>query len=103
MCWAVSISMTPGMSNAYHTPVLLKDCIDMLNIREDGTYVELTFGGGGHSSAIIAALGQRGKLFAFDQDEAAQRNKLSDDRFELIPHNFRYIKIYLRLYGVTKV
>jgi 16S rRNA (cytosine1402-N4)-methyltransferase len=95
--------MMVGMSNPYHKPVLLKDCIEFLDIRNNGVYVDLTFGGGGHSSAIMKALGEKGKLFAFDQDEDAQRNVIKDKRFTLVPHNFRYLKNYLRLYGVTEV
>ena len=98
-----SISMMVSMSNPYHTPVLLQACIDFLNIEPGGTYVDLTFGGGGHSAHILKQLGPKGKLFAFDQDEAAQKNILKDARFTLIPQNFRYLKNYLRLYGVTKV
>lgn len=90
------------MSNTYHTPVLLQACIDYLNIRPGGTYVDLTFGGGGHSSHIMKQLDENGRLFAFDQDADAQRNKLNDKRFTLIPQNFRYLKNYLRLNGVTK-
>ncbi len=91
------------MSSAYHTSVLLQACIDQLSIKPDGVYVDLTFGGGGHSAAIIKQLGPKGKLFAFDQDEEAQRNTLKDPRFTLIPQNFRYLKNYLRLNGVSKV
>ncbi|MGZ3900364.1 MAG: 16S rRNA (cytosine(1402)-N(4))-methyltransferase RsmH [Bacteroidia bacterium] len=91
------------MSNVYHTSVLLQACIDNLNIKPDGTYVDLTFGGGGHSAHILKQLGEKGKLFAFDQDTDAQKNVLKDKRFTLIPQNFRFIKNYLRLYGVTKV
>ncbi|MGZ4040217.1 MAG: 16S rRNA (cytosine(1402)-N(4))-methyltransferase RsmH, partial [Bacteroidia bacterium] len=69
----------------------------------DGTYVDLTFGGGGHSAHILKQLGEKGKLFAFDQDTDAQKNVLKDKRVTLIPQNFRFIKNYLRLYGVTKV
>ncbi|MBX3164176.1 MAG: 16S rRNA (cytosine(1402)-N(4))-methyltransferase RsmH [Bacteroidetes bacterium] len=91
------------MSNAYHNPVLLQACIDNLNIQPNGVYVDLTFGGGGHSAHILKHLGNKGKLFAFDQDEDAHKNALKDPRFTLIPHNFRYLKNYLRLYGITKV
>ncbi|MBL7930313.1 MAG: 16S rRNA (cytosine(1402)-N(4))-methyltransferase RsmH [Bacteroidia bacterium] len=91
------------MSNSYHTSVLLQACIDQLNIQPSGVYVDLTFGGGGHSALILKHLGPEGKLFAFDQDEDAQRNVLKDPRFTLIPQNFRHLKNYLRLYGVTKV
>src|SRR3954464_10038079 len=95
MMWMMS-------SNAYHNPVLLQACIDNLNIKPDGVYVDLTFGGGGHSAHILKQLGDKGKLFAFDQDEDAHKNALKDPRFTLIPHNFRFLKNYLRLYGVTK-
>lgn len=91
------------MSNFYHTSVLLQACIDNLNIKPNGVYVDLTFGGGGHSAHILKQLNEKGKLFAFDQDADAQKNALNDKRFTLIPQNFRYIKNYLRLYGVTKV
>ena len=87
----------------YHNPVLLQACIDNLNIKPDGIYVDLTFGGGGHSAHILKYLGEKGKLFAFDQDEDAQKNAIKDPRFTLIPHNFRHLKNYLRLYGVNKV
>ncbi|HQQ93699.1 MAG TPA: 16S rRNA (cytosine(1402)-N(4))-methyltransferase RsmH [Bacteroidia bacterium] len=87
----------------YHNPVLLQACIDLLNIQPSGVYVDLTFGGGGHSAHILKHLGEKGRLFAFDQDEDAKRNVLQDPRFTLIPQNFRYLKNYLRLYGVNKV
>ena len=91
------------MSNKYHTSVLLQACIDNLQIKPSGTYVDLTFGGGGHSREILGKLDERGKLFAFDQDEDAQRNLISDKRFTLVPENFRFLKKYLRVYGVTRV
>ena len=91
------------MSNNYHTSVLLKDCIDNLNIKPDEVYVDLTFGGGGHSAEILKHLSPNGKLFAFDQDVDALNNKLIDPRFILIPQNFRFLKNYLRLHGITKV
>jgi 16S rRNA (cytosine1402-N4)-methyltransferase len=87
----------------YHNPVLLQACIDNLDIKPDGIYVDLTFGGGGHSAHILKQLNEKGKLFAFDQDEDAQKNAIKDPRFTLIPHNFRHLKNYLRLYGVNKV
>ena len=87
----------------YHNPVLLKESIDGLNIKPDGIYVDVTFGGGGHSKEILSRLNEKGKLFAFDQDEDAKRNIIDDDRFTLIPQNFRFIKRYLRFYGVKKV
>ncbi len=87
----------------YHNAVLLKESVDGLNIKPDGVYVDVTFGGGGHSREILSRLGAEGKLFAFDQDEDAQRNSIDDPRFTLIPQNFRFIKRYLRFYGVKKV
>jgi 16S rRNA (cytosine1402-N4)-methyltransferase len=90
-------------NNSYHTSVLLQACIDNLNIHPSGVYVDLTFGGGGHSALILKNLGPEGKLFAFDQDPDAQKNAFKDKRFTLIPQNFRFIKNYLRLYGVAKV
>lgn len=87
----------------YHNPVLLKESVDGLNIDPEGTYVDLTFGGGGHSREILRRLGAKGKLFAFDQDEDALKNAIDDARFVLINHNFRHLKRYLRFYGVTEV
>ncbi|WP_457617466.1 16S rRNA (cytosine(1402)-N(4))-methyltransferase RsmH [Lutibacter sp.] len=87
----------------YHNPVLLKESVDGLNIKPDGVYIDVTFGGGGHSREILSRLGNEGKLYAFDQDEDAQQNSINDDRFTLIPQNFRFIKRYLRFYGVKKV
>jgi 16S rRNA (cytosine1402-N4)-methyltransferase len=87
----------------YHNPVLLKDSVDGLNIRPDGIYVDVTFGGGGHSKEILSRLGPNGKLFAFDQDEDAQKNAIPDDRFQLIHENFRFIKRFLRFYGIKEV
>lgn len=85
------------MMSSYHRPVLLKDAIEGLNIRRDGIYVDVTFGGGGHSRAILEQLGENGKLIAFDQDEDAQRNVITDPRFTLVRQNFRYLKNNLRL------
>lgn len=87
----------------YHNPVLLKETVDGLAIRPDGIYVDVTFGGGGHSREILKRLGPHGKLFAFDQDEDAWKNTIDDDRFTLVPENFRYIKRFLRFHGVRKV
>ena len=75
----------------YHNPVLLKESIDALNIKEDGVYVDVTFGGGGHSREILSRLGANGKLFAFDQDPDAQQNTIDDERFVLIGENFQKI------------
>lgn len=87
----------------YHNPVLLKETVDGLNIKPDGVYVDVTFGGGGHSKEILRRLGPNGKLFAFDQDEDAWANALPDERFTLIQENFRYIKRFLRFHGVKSV
>jgi len=91
------------MENNYHTPVMLKECIDGLNIRPDGTYVDVTFGGGGHSRAIISHLGKNGRLLGFDQDADAQQNIIDDDRFEFIDQNFRYLKNFCRLHNAIPV
>jgi len=91
------------MEYSYHVPVLLKESMEGLAINPAGTYVDTTFGGGGHSRAILAALGSRGRLLAFDQDPQAQQNAIDDERFTLIPQNFRYIKRFLRFYGVKQV
>lgn len=87
----------------YHNPVLLQETVDGLAIRPDGVYVDVTFGGGGHSREILRRLGPEGKLFAFDQDEDAWANALDDARFTLIPENFRYLKRFLRFHGVRAV
>ncbi|MBA4134378.1 MAG: 16S rRNA (cytosine(1402)-N(4))-methyltransferase [Flavobacterium sp.] len=87
----------------YHNPVLLHETVDGLNIKPDGIYVDVTFGGGGHSKEILRRLGPGGKLFGFDQDEDAWNNTLSDDRFTLVQENFRYIKRFLRFHGVKSV
>ena len=90
------------MSN-YHTPVMLQECIEALNIRPDGTYVDVTFGGGGHSREIMKHLGENGRLLAFDQDADAQQNMIADDRFEFIDQNFRYLKNFTRLHNAIPV
>lgn len=87
----------------YHNPVLLKETVDGLNIKPDGIYVDVTFGGGGHSKEILSRLSEKGRLFAFDQDEDALLNTIPDDRFVLIHENFRFIKRFLRFNGVKKV
>lgn len=91
------------MTMEYHNPVLLKETVKGLNIKEDGVYVDVTFGGGGHSKEILKHLGDTGKLFAFDQDQDALENTIDDDRFTLINDNFRHIKRFLRFYGVKEV
>lgn len=87
----------------YHNPVLLKESVDALAIKENGIYVDVTFGGGGHSREILSRLGKDGKLFGFDQDPDAQNNNISDARFVLIPENFRFISRFLRFHNVKKV
>jgi|TARA_R110002033_G_scaffold747_11_gene6624 16S rRNA (cytosine1402-N4)-methyltransferase len=87
----------------YHNPVLLKESVDGLAIKADGIYVDVTFGGGGHSREILSRLGPEGRLFAFDQDEDALANALQDDRFVLINENFRHLKRFLRFNGVKSV
>ena len=87
----------------YHNSVLLRDSIDALEIKASGVYVDVTFGGGGHSRDILSRLGEKGKLFAFDQDPDAKRNKIQDDRFVLIEENFRYVSRFLKFYGINKV
>lgn len=91
------------MVMTYHKPVLLKETVEGLNIKPDGVYVDVTFGGGGHSRAIIEQLGPDGNLIAFDQDQDALSNAIDDDRFMLIHENFRYIKRFLKFYGYEKV
>lgn len=91
------------MTMEYHNPVLLKEAVDGLNVNPDGVYVDVTFGGGGHSKEILKRLGDKGKLFAFDQDQDALKNTIDDDRFTLINENFRYVKRFLRFYGVKQV
>ncbi len=94
------MEMTPKM---YHNPVLLKESVDGLAMKENGVYVDVTFGGGGHSKEILKRLGEEGKLLAFDQDEEALNNEIDDPRFTLINENFRYIKQFLKFYGIRKV
>ena len=91
------------MENNYHVPVLLKECIDGLNIKPDGVYVDVTFGGGGHSKEILKKLGKNGTLIAFDQDPDAQQNKIDDPRFLFVDQNFAFLKNNLRLLGYKQV
>ncbi len=91
------------MENSYHIPVLLKECIEGLNIKPDGVYVDVTFGGGGHSREILKNLGENGVLIAFDQDPDAQRNKIDDPRFHFVDQNFAFLKNNLRLLGYKAV
>jgi 16S rRNA (cytosine1402-N4)-methyltransferase len=87
----------------YHNPVLLTESIDGLDIQPDGVYVDVTFGGGGHSKEILNRLGEHGKLLAFDQDLDALENTIDDPRFILINENFRFLKRFLRFHNVTEV
>lgn len=91
------------MSTSYHIPVMLNECIDGLNIQPNGIYVDVTFGGGGHSKKILEQLDRNGKLFAFDVDDDAKRNTIDDKRFTLIQANYRHLKKFLKLYGIKKV
>ena len=87
----------------YHVPVMLQECLEGLAIKPDGVYVDVTFGGGGHSKAILKQLGPKGRLLAFDQDADAQQNIPTDERFTFIDQNFRYLKNYCRLHGAIPV
>lgn len=87
----------------YHKPVLLNETVEGLNIKDDGVYVDVTFGGGGHSREILNHLGDKGRLIAFDQDQDALLNSINDSRFLLINENFRYIKRFLRFHRIKTV
>jgi 16S rRNA (cytosine1402-N4)-methyltransferase len=91
------------MQMEYHNPVLLKETVKGLNIKADGIYVDVTFGGGGHSREILKFLGPKGRLIAFDQDKDALLNTIDDTRFLLINENFRHIKRFLRFHGIKSV
>ena len=91
------------MTSVYHTPVLLEESVRLLDIDPAGTYVDLTFGGGGHSRRILSALGDRGRLYAFDQDRDTRDNCPEDSRFHYVESNFRFMRGALRLHGVTRV
>ena len=84
----------------YHIPALLDECINGLNIKSDGVYADVTFGGGGHSRAIMSKLGENGRLLGFDQDIDAFRNKLDDSRFTFVHGNFSFLKNFVRYYGI---
>ncbi|MBK7433450.1 MAG: 16S rRNA (cytosine(1402)-N(4))-methyltransferase RsmH [Chitinophagaceae bacterium] len=98
-----AVNGSTGQSAGYHVPVLLKEAIDGLNIRPGGIYVDCTFGGGGHSRAILQHLNSQGKLLVFDQDEDARRNLSDDPRMVFIPQNFRHLQRFLRLHKVQRV
>ena len=90
-------------AETYHVPVLLQESIDGLDIKPDGVYVDVTFGGGGHSKEILSRLGKNGHLYSFDQDEDAEKNKFNDERFTFVRSNFRYLKNWMRYYGVDHI
>lgn len=91
------------MSGQYHTPVLPEASVDGLNIDPSGVYVDLTFGGGGHSRSILERLGSKGRLIAFDQDADAWENALGDKRFTLVKHNFRYLENFIDYLGISSI
>ena len=90
-------------AEGYHVPVLLKESVDGLGIKPDGVYVDVTFGGGGPSREILSRLGAEGHLYSFDQDEDAEQNIVSDERFTFVRSNFRYLKNWMRYYGVEEI
>lgn len=90
-------------AETYHVPVLLNESIDGLNIKPDGVYVDVTFGGGGHSREILRRLGKNGHLYSFDQDADAERNIVHDERFTFVRSNFRYISNWMRYYGIEHI
>ncbi len=90
-------------AETYHVPVLLKESVDGLDIQPDGIYVDVTFGGGGHSREILSRLGKNGHLYSFDQDADAEKNIVADDRFTFVRSNFRYISQWMRYYHVEKI
>ena len=90
-------------AGTYHNPVLLRECVDGLDIQPDGIYVDVTFGGGGHSREILSRLGLKGHLYSFDQDADAEKNIVADDRFIFVRSNFRYISQWMRYYHVEKI
>ncbi|MBQ5634982.1 MAG: 16S rRNA (cytosine(1402)-N(4))-methyltransferase RsmH [Alistipes sp.] len=89
--------------STYHVPVLLEECIDLLDIKPDGVYADLTFGGGGHSRRILEELGDKGSLYSFDQDSDTKANAPEDERFHYVESNFRFLRSALRLRGVEQV
>jgi len=90
-------------AGTYHVPVLLQESVDGLDIKPDGVYVDVTFGGGGHSREILSRLGKNGHLYSFDQDEDAEKNILNDNRFTFVRSNFRYLHNWMRYYGVEQI
>ena len=94
------MTLTP---ETYHVPVLLRESVDGLAIQPDGIYVDVTFGGGGHSREILSRLGEKGRLFSFDQDADAEKNIVDDSRFTFVRSNFRYLRNWMRYYGVEQI
>lgn len=90
-------------AETYHVAVLLRESVDGLDIKPDGIYVDVTFGGGGHSREILCRLGKKGRLYSFDQDADAEKNIISDERFTFVRSNFRYLKNWMRYYEVEKI
>lgn len=90
-------------AETYHVPVLLNESIDGLDIKSDGIYIDVTFGGGGHSKEILRRLGKKGHLYSFDQDSDAEKNIVNDNRFTFVRSNFRYLKNWMRYYGVDHI
>jgi len=90
-------------AEGYHVPVLLQESVDGLEIKPGGVYVDVTFGGGGHSREILSRLGEEGHLFGFDQDEDAEQNIMNDERFTFVRSNFRFLKNWMRYYGIEQI
>ena len=90
-------------AETYHVPVLLQESVDGLDIKPNGIYVDVTFGGGGHSREILSRIGENGHLYSFDQDEDAEKNILNDNRFTFVRSNFRYLRNWMRYYGVEHI
>ena len=90
-------------AESYHVPVLLKESVDGLSIKPDGIYVDVTYGGGGHSKEILTRLGPKGRLFSFDQDADAEQNIVDDERLTFVRSNFRYLVNWMRYYGVEQI
>jgi len=90
-------------ASSYHRPVMLRESVEALVTEKNGIYVDVTFGGGGHSREVLSVLGQKGRLIAFDRDEDAMENRLDDDRFSLVHSDFRFFKNHLKFMGIRKI
>lgn len=97
------VTIMNDIKEVYHIPVLLKESIEGLNLKKGGIYVDVTFGGGGHSKEILRQMDKTCRLYSFDQDEDAEKNIVHDERFTFVRSNFRYLKNFLRYYGIEKV